>query len=109
MFPPDPAPDEASHAELMDRPGGYEPGPRLVDMDADGIDVAVLYPTAPGLEWVPDAQVMHTMAHEYNRWLHEYCSERPDAALRRRARRAPGPRLAIKEMERCVRTSTSRP
>jgi len=33
----DPAPEEASHAEVMDRPGAYEPKPRLVDMDADGV------------------------------------------------------------------------
>src|SRR5271169_2243644 len=38
----DPIPDEASHAELMYRPGGSEPGPRLADMDLDGIDIAVL-------------------------------------------------------------------
>jgi hypothetical protein len=38
----DPAPMEASHAEVMHRRGASEPGPRLEDMDADGIDVAVL-------------------------------------------------------------------
>src|SRR2546427_6251841 len=70
----DPAPEEASHADVMNRPGASEPGPRLVDMDADGIDIAVLYPTAPGLQWVPDPGPMHTMAQTYNAWLHEYCA-----------------------------------
>ena len=49
-------------------------------MDADGIDIAVLYPTTPGLAWVPEADVFHTMAQEYNRWLHEYCSADPARA-----------------------------
>ena len=50
---------------------------RVSDMDADGIDVAVLYPTLQGLMWVPEPDVFHTMAQEYNRWLHEYCSGGP--------------------------------
>ena len=53
IAPEDPAPSEASHAELMFRPGASQGEPRLVDMDADGIDIAVLYPTTPGLAFVP--------------------------------------------------------
>ena len=106
----DPFPMESSGPPTLQTiAGGWDPLARLVDMDADGIDVAVLYPTTPGLAWVPDADVLHTMAHEYNRWLHEYCSARPDAP-----RSASGscrcriPALAVKEMERCVRSSASR-
>ena len=70
----DPAPTESSHAELMyQRPGGSQPGPRLVDMDADGIDMAVLYPTTPGLSFVPDADVVDVCT-AYNDWLQQYCS-----------------------------------
>ena len=87
----DPAPAEASHAELMNRPGASEPGPRLVDMDAEGIDVAVLYPTTPGLAWVPEADVFHEMAREYNRWLHDVLRVRPDPPRRGRAGGAAGP------------------
>src|SRR5580658_10885047 len=102
MSPDDPAPTEASHAELMNRPGGSEPGPRLIDMDAEGIDVAVLYPTTPGLAWVPEADVFHTMAHEYNRWLHEYCSFDPARLVGVGLVALQDPALAVKEMERCV-------
>ena len=35
----------------MSRPGGHDPAARLVDMDAEGIDAAVLYPTAM-LTWI---------------------------------------------------------
>lgn len=102
ISPQDPAPEESSHAELMDRPGAYEPAPRLQDMDADGIDIAVLYPTAPGLQWVPDAQAMHTMAHEYNRWLYEYCSGDPARLVGVGLVALQDLDLAVKEMERCV-------
>ena len=105
----DPAPEESSHAELMyARPGGSEPGPRLEDMDADGIDVAVLYPTTPGLAWVPEADVFHTMAQEYNRWLHEYCSASPERLIGVGLVALQDPLLAVKEMERCVRSWGSR-
>jgi uncharacterized protein len=100
--PDDPAPAEASHAELMNRPGASEPGPRLVDMDDEGIDIAVLYPTTPGLAWVPEADVFHTMAHEYNRWLHEYCSYDPTRLVGVGLVALQDPALAVKEMERCV-------
>jgi predicted TIM-barrel fold metal-dependent hydrolase len=98
----DPAPAEASHAELMYRPGASEPGPRLADMDADGIDVAVLYPTTPGLAWVPEADVFLTMAREYNRWLHEFCSADPGRLVGVGLVPLQDPLLAVQEMERCV-------
>ena len=100
--PVDPAPMEASHAELMNRPGASQPGPRLADMDADRIDMAVLYPTTPGLAWVPEADIFHTMAHEYNRWLSEYCSYDPSRLYGVGLVALQDPPLAIKEMERCV-------
>jgi len=98
----DPAPMESSHAELMYRPGATEPGPRLEDMDADGIDVAVLYPTLQGLMWVPEPDVFHTMAQEYNRWLYEYCSGDPARLYGVGLVALQDTGLAVKEMERCV-------
>ena len=98
----DPAPEEASHAEVMNRPGAYEPGPRLVDMDADGIDIAVLYPTSPGLQWVPDPEPMHTMAQAYNNWLREYCSGDSARLIGVGLVALQDPAMAVKEMERCV-------
>jgi uncharacterized protein len=98
----DPAPTESSHAELMYRPGASEPGPRLEDMDADGIDVAVLYPTLQGLMWVPEPDVFLAMAQEYNRWLHWYCSGDPARLFGVGLVPLQDPGLAVKEMERCV-------
>jgi hypothetical protein len=68
---PEPYPMEtAGDPASMMRPGASQPVPRLTDMDDDGIDIAVLYPTSPGLVWVADPEVFNVMAQEYNRWLH---------------------------------------
>ena len=60
----------------MTRPGGYDPDARLVDMDADGIDVAVLYPTSM-LTWVEDAELFGAACRAYNNWLRDYCAAAP--------------------------------
>jgi uncharacterized protein len=100
--PQDPAPTESAHVERMNRPGGFQPGPRLDDMDADGIDVAVLYPTFFGLRWVPDPTPFHVMAQAYNDWLHAYCSRDPNRLVGVGLAALQDPPLAVKEMERCV-------
>jgi predicted TIM-barrel fold metal-dependent hydrolase len=86
----------------MYRPGAFQPGPRLDDMDADGIDVAVLYPTTPGLQYVPDVSVFRSMAGAYNRWLHDYCAHDPDRLIGVGLVPLQNPELAVKEMEQCV-------
>ena len=60
----------------MGRPGGYDPNARLVDMDDEGIDVAVLYPTAM-LTWVEEADLFGAACRAYNNWLHDYCAAAP--------------------------------
>jgi len=96
----DPVPDEWSGAEKMFRPGASEPGPRLEDMDAEGIDVAVLYPTTPGLGFVPDAAGHGEMCRTYNDWLHDFCSEDPERLIGVTLAPLQDPEAAIREMER---------
>src|SRR4029077_7418309 len=60
------------------RPGAYRPGPRLPDMDTDGITQSVLYPTMLlGLPSVEDAEFAEVQANAYNEWLAEYCAYAP--------------------------------
>ncbi|HEU0317086.1 MAG TPA: amidohydrolase family protein, partial [Solirubrobacteraceae bacterium] len=56
------------------QPGGSDPRERLVDMDAEGIDQAVLYPTI-GLYFsiVEDPVAAVGLAVAYNDWLAGYC------------------------------------
>jgi uncharacterized protein len=60
----------------LERPGGYDPRARLADMDEEGIDVAVLYPTSM-LTWVEEADLFGAACRAYNSWLHDYCAEAP--------------------------------
>ena len=60
----------------MGRPGGYDPQARLIDMDDDGIDIAVLYPTSM-LTWVEEAGLFGAACRAYNNWLRDYCSAAP--------------------------------
>ena len=64
----------------MGRPGGYDPVARLVDMDAEGIDVAVLYPTAM-LTWIEEADIFGAACRAYNNWLHDYCAAGAEPAV----------------------------
>ena len=87
----DPFPMESSGPPTLQTiAGGWDPLARLVDMDADGIDIAVLYPTTPGLSFLPDAERWGVVCRAYNDWLEQYCAAAPDAALRCRPRSAPG-------------------
>jgi uncharacterized protein len=68
--------DEESRFKMM-RPGGHDPVARLADMDAEGIDVAVLYPTAM-LTWIEEADIFGAACRAYNNWLYDYCAADPD-------------------------------
>src|ERR1700737_3159534 len=61
------------------RRGGFDPHARIVDMDADGIDAAFLYPSL-GLfaGAVEDPGLAAGMCRAYNRWLADYCQPYPD-------------------------------
>ncbi len=88
------------------RPGGYDPAERLKDMDTDGVDVSIIYPTTAGtrmFQCVADVDFLTALHKSYNDWLAQYCSAYP--------RRLKGIALlnvddiesALKEMERCAK------
>jgi uncharacterized protein len=71
------APEGFREASLH-RPGGVDPAARLVDMDTDGIDVAVLYGTfALGLWSIRDLDLQVACCRAFNDWLAEYCATDP--------------------------------
>ena len=61
------------------RPGGFDPHARIVDLDADGIDAAFLYPSL-GLfaGAIADPGLAAAVCRAYNRWLADYCRPYPD-------------------------------
>jgi uncharacterized protein len=63
------------------RRGGYDPAARLGEMDADGVDAEILYPTprlSQGVVANPDDALHLVMVRAYNDWLSEYVSHAPD-------------------------------
>jgi predicted TIM-barrel fold metal-dependent hydrolase len=61
------------------RPGGWDPSPRLEDMDADGVDAEVIYGGGPLR--TADRE-LHFASHlAYNDWLADFCSHDPKRLL----------------------------
>lgn len=72
--------DEPSPARIP--PGGWDPQARLRDLDQEGIDAAVLFPSValyfaelgdPGLE--------AALCRAYNNWLADYCRAAPERLI----------------------------
>lgn len=61
------------------RKGGFDPHTRIVDMDADGIDAAFLYPSLGLFTAAVEAPALSAaVCRAYNRWLVDYCKPYPD-------------------------------
>ena len=59
-------------------PGGSDPVARLADMDTEGIDRAVLYPSVGLYFWaLDDPAAAVPIARAYNDWLASYCAADP--------------------------------
>ncbi|MGZ8424063.1 MAG: amidohydrolase family protein [Candidatus Binatia bacterium] len=62
--------------------GGWEPGARLQDQDADGVEAEVLFSSAVRqLYSIVDEPFQRAIFHSYNAWLHEFCSGNPNRLL----------------------------
>jgi uncharacterized protein len=92
---------DAEARTKMGRPGGYDPHARLLDMDAEGIDAAVLYPTSM-LTWTDDAALFGAACRAYDNWLHDYCSAAPTRLYGVGIVPLQDIDAAIVEMRRCV-------
>jgi predicted TIM-barrel fold metal-dependent hydrolase len=67
------APEGIQEASLH-REGGVDPKARLVDMDTEGIDTAVLFGTFGLALWLPsDADFGIALCRAYNDWMLDYC------------------------------------
>jgi len=58
--------------------GGSDPSARLIDMDSEGIDQAVLFPSVGLYFWaLDDPRAAVPIARAYNDWLASYCAADP--------------------------------
>jgi predicted TIM-barrel fold metal-dependent hydrolase len=61
------------------RLGAHDPHGRVADLDLEGIDAVMLYPTVGlALSFVEDPVLAGAMARAYNRWLAEWCATYPE-------------------------------
>ena len=59
--------------------GGFDPDEHIRDMDIDGVDGGVVYPSI-GLRMyhIVDSGLLNEVCRAYNDWLGEFCSANPD-------------------------------
>jgi predicted TIM-barrel fold metal-dependent hydrolase len=58
--------------------GAYEPAARTADMDADGVDIGIIYPTvALTFYSLADRGLAAALMDAYNRWLAAFCEADP--------------------------------
>lgn len=86
-------------------PGGSDPKSRLVDMDLEGIDQAVLFPSI-GLYFsaIDDPQAASVLATAYNDWLADYCNADPTRLFGAAMVPMQDPKAAVAELERAAGT-----
>lgn len=97
-------------------PGAFDPAHRLRDMDLEGIDVAMVFPSLAGaLGGVRSHALAANMARAYNRWILDYCSADPTRLLPAALVPLQDPAAAVREVEwaarqgfRCVMVRAAR-
>src|SRR5438477_1951104 len=63
------------------RKSGFDAKSRLIDIDEQGIDVQIIYPTAAGQmagKEFRDPQLLAACCRAYNNWAADFCSAAPD-------------------------------
>ena len=73
-------PEKLSFGDRIEnmRPGGYIPEEHIKDMDLDGVDVSIMYPTTSLLIYiVPDTGLVNACFRAYNDWIAEFCRSYP--------------------------------
>ena len=87
------------------RLGGYIPEEHVKDMDIDGIDVSIVYPTVGLLVYsiVPDSELLTSIFRAYNDWVGEFCSAVPKRLKGIAMLNMDDVQEGVKELERCAK------
>ena len=86
------------------RPGGYIPEEHVKDMEIDGIDASIVYPSLGLLLYsVPDGEVLTHAFKIYNDWVGEFCSAYPKVLKAIALLNTDDVEQGINEMERCAK------
>ena len=86
------------------RPGAYIPEEHVKDMDADGIDYSIVYPTVGLLLFrLPDSELLTAVFGTYNDWIAEFCKAFPNRLKGIGMVNVDDPQSGVKELERCAK------
>ena len=87
------------------RPGGYIPQEHVKDMDVDGVDVGIIYPSIGFVLYgtVPDSELLTACFAAYNDWVAEFCSAYPKRLKGIALLNVDNVQVAVKELERCAK------
>ena len=85
------------------RPGGWDPELHIKDMEQDGVDAGVLFPTVGLLLYsLPDSDLLTEIFRIYNDWLAEFCNAFPDRLKGVACINTDDVKSGVKELERCA-------
>ena len=85
------------------RIGGYIPDEHIKDMDLDGVEANVLFPTVGLLLFsVPDSDLLSSIIRTYNDWVAEFCQAYPRRLKGIGVLNVDDVGAAVKELERCA-------
>src|SRR5258708_9224807 len=100
------APEKMVRTTTFDRVrrGGYVPEEHLKDMDADDVDVSIVYPTVGLLLYsVRDSGLLSEIFRGYNNWLAEFSAGEPKRLKGIAMINVDDVQEGVKELERCAR------
>ena len=86
------------------RPGGYIPEEHIKDMELDGVDIGLVYPTVGLLLYSgPDSELLTSNLRSYNDWVGEFCSAFPKRIKGVAMLNVDDVGESVKELERCAK------
>jgi predicted TIM-barrel fold metal-dependent hydrolase len=99
-------PEKLTRADVFEnvRPGGYIPEEHIKDMDADGVDIGLIYPTVGLLLYgLSDGELLTAVFRAYNDWIAEFCKPFPKRLKGIAMLNIDDVQEGVKELERCAK------
>ena len=86
-------------------PGGYIPDEHVKDMDADGVEAGILFPSYGFKLYnvVADSELLTACFRVYNDWIGEFCSSHPGRLNGIAMLNVDDVAVGVRELERCAK------
>ena len=100
------APEKLTRSDVFEnvRPGGYIPEEHVKDMDIDGVDISIVYPSAAQNAYsAPDSELLTHVLKVYNDWIAEFCASFPRRLKGIAQVNLDDVESGVREIERCAK------